>query len=322
MDVLKIAVDTLIVGALAAPWLLLLIDFFFPEVREDGNGKGNGRLSLLLSLVGEKNRGTVAAVLLAATAYLLGAGVSRVAEDFFDDADSPVKLTESHIRASVYCNDNERHVLSTDDISVTPGAGNGKLACKGWRSGEDRDGARAQVEQIFHLQESALWLTGEDKVSTLRYLHQQIMVLRGSAFDGLITCVLCLFGWWATKGPRSRRVLAALPIGLIFYAVYSFAWHFVCRRGFQPNAVFDDPPLMELTWLAIGAVGCCLLLWKGAQPVWKGAQPARPYLALFFLAALLAGLAYSGWWRTEILYDRLVINTYYAQSHSLLKPTQ
>jgi hypothetical protein len=54
----------------------------------------------------------------------------------------------------------------------------------------------------------------------------------------------------------------------------------------------------------------------------KGGPACRPYLAGFFVAALLAGIAYSGWWRTEILYDRLVINSYYAQSHSLLKPVQ
>jgi hypothetical protein len=267
----------------------------------------------------------VAAVLLAATAYLLGAGVSRVAEDFFDDEDSPVKLTESHIRASVYCNEHERRVLSTKDISVIPNTvnGNGTLSCTEWQSGRDKEGAtREQVEQIFHLHESALLLAGEEKVSTLRYLHQQIMVLRGSAFDGLITCVLCWFGWCATKGPWSRRVLALLPFGLVVYAVNSLIKHLLIRPLQHPNTVFDDPPLMELTWLAIGVVGCCLLLWKGAQPVWKGAQPARPYLALFSLAALLAVLAYAGWWRTEILYDRLVINTYYAQSHNLLKPTQ
>jgi len=308
MDALKIAVDTLIVGALAAPWLLLLIDFFFPEMRENGSEKGNGRLSRLLSLVGEKNRGTVAAVLLAATAYLLGAGVSRVAEDFFDDEDSPVKLTESHIRASVYCN-NDVGVAAVTPVPVNDTATN---FCEGWgsKTESERDKSRHHFEQIFYLQESALLQTGEDKVSTLRYLHQQITVLRGSAFDGLIVCVLCLFGWCATKGLWTRRVLAALPIGLGGYGAYSLLGH-LGRKA------YDDPPLMELTCLAIGAVGCCLLLWKGVQP-----SPSRPYLALFSLAALLAVLAYSGWWRTEILYDRLVINTYYAQSHSLPKPAQ
>src|SRR5258706_14484628 len=161
MDALKIAVDTLIVGALAAPWLLLLIDFFFPEVRENGSEEGTGRLSRLLSLVGEKNRGTVAAVLLAATAYLLGAGVSRVAEDFFDDEDSPVKLTESQIRANVYCNEHERRVVSIKNISVFPNTvkGNGTLSCTEWQIGRDKEGdTREQVEQIFHLHESALLL--------------------------------------------------------------------------------------------------------------------------------------------------------------------
>jgi hypothetical protein len=103
-------------------------------------------------------------------------------------------------------------------------------------------------------------------------------------------------------------VLAALPVGFAVYAVYILILHW-------GHMAYDDPPSMEIALLAIGVLGCYLLFWKRAQP-------SRPYLAGFFIAALLAGLAYSGWWRTEILYDRLVINSYYAQSHSLLKPAQ
>jgi hypothetical protein len=328
MDALKIALDTLIVGALAAPWLLLLIDFFFPVLKEEGNAKGKRGLDHLLSMVGEKNRGTVAIVLLAAIAYLLGAGVARVAEDYFNDDDNRANITENDIRASVYCEDNERQIImDAGDMGVAglssrkhngapcsdlkkfkkvlADAQSDKATKEAAREAIDAD--KGQIEQIFHLQEGALLLDGEDKVSRLRYLRQQIVVLRGAAFNGMITCLLCLFGWCATYGPWTRRVLAVLPIAVATYAVYILILH-------STHMAFDDPPSMEISLLAIGMIGCCLLLWKEVQP--------RPYLAGFFLAALLAGIAYSGWWRTEILYDRLVINVFYAQSHGLLKPIQ
>jgi hypothetical protein len=283
MDALKISIDTLIVGALAAPGFLLIIFFFFPAVEEERNATGKGMLKHLLSLVGVENRGTVAAVLLIAIVYLLGAGVARVAEDFFNDDDNPIRITENDIRASVYCDGNERQLLEVGDIDVAvPSAGKhiGVPSCGHTASGSttSKGSAKDRIAQIFRLQESALLLAGDHKVSRLRYVHQQSLVLRGSAFDGLITCLLCFFGWCAAHG-------------------------------------YDDPPSMEITLLAIGVVGCCLVLWKGTQP-------SRPYLGAFFLAALLAGLAYFGWWRTEIMYDRLVIDSFYAQSHSLLKLTQ
>lgn len=313
MDALKISIDTLIVGALAAPWLLLIIFFFFPAVEEERNATGKGMLKHLLSLVGVENRGTVATVLLIAIVYLLGAGVARVAEDFFNDDDNPIRITENDIRASVYCDGNERQLLEVSDIGVAvPSAGKlaGVPACGHTASGSTtaKGSAKDKIAQIFQLQESALLLAGDDKVSRLRYIHQQSLVLRGSAFDFLITCLLCFFGWCATHGLRTRRVLAILPIGLVGFALYMLYRHW-------GHTAYDDPPSMEITLLAIGVVGCCLVLWKGTQP-------SRPYRFAFFLAALLAGLAYSGWWRTEIMYDRLVIDSFYAQSHSLLKLTQ
>src|ERR1700733_1728679 len=113
MGAFSIAFDTIIVGALSVPCLLLVIYLFFlsdVEGKIDLSEK-ESRIKKLLDWT-IKQQPAVTGVLLFATAYSLGSVVSRIAQDFLDDGDMRLQVsrylfrvgaTESAIRANVYC---------------------------------------------------------------------------------------------------------------------------------------------------------------------------------------------------------------------------
>lgn len=112
MGALTIAFDTTIVGALALPWVLLVIHLFFFE--------GENRLEGVLDWVKRKQQQAAVGVLLFALTYTLGSALSRTARDFFNDDDLRAQIhwqlfrvgvTEDRIVASVYCNALENNLL-------------------------------------------------------------------------------------------------------------------------------------------------------------------------------------------------------------------
>jgi len=114
MGAFSIAFDIIIVGALALPWVLLVIHLFFSD--------NESSLKKLLGWVESQNQPAVAGVLLFAMTFSLGSAVSRMAQDFFDDDDLhfrafqhlfQVGVTESSIRTEVYCQTFQRDGIST-----------------------------------------------------------------------------------------------------------------------------------------------------------------------------------------------------------------
>jgi hypothetical protein len=311
MDALKIALETTFVGVLALPWLALAAQLFFPGFSLPKMSDYESWFTKLQSIKSETVGYAIVGLLSVAMVYTLGASISRLAQDFFSDDDLPWHLpTEDEIRASVYCNNKgsawvvgDPGVSSQQDpsglLQVNPQC---TLLSAGSKK-RQRDPAQNKIQQIFHLQEAALLLAGEDKVSRIRLLHQQIMVLRGAAFDGVITCLLCLLSWSATLSWRWRWFASLL---LLLYSIYAMVCnHFqLCQfplPGFRYEP--DDPPLMELTLLFL-ACGGAYVAAKGR----KGSWPQGTGLVSFLLTAL----AYSGWYWTEIRYDQLVIYSFYA----------
>jgi hypothetical protein len=285
MGALSFAFDTIIVGALALPWLVLAVDLFFPTEES--------RIEALLSFV--KVNPAAAGVLLLAMAYFLGSAVSRIAQDFFNDDDLGVPVTEENIRTTVYCSPdpNEPWLFV---IGISPQVAPISLC------DNDSKNKKNQVRRVFHLQESTLLLEGEDKTERLRQLHQQIMVLRGAAFNGLVAFALCFFGWCAKHRLKGRLFLALAPLIVLLAGVYALSKHIHGR-------VLDNPPYMEFTLLVLGLAGS-FALWKGAQ---------KNYGASLVLSLLLTPMAWLAWWWTEVLYDEQVIYSFYALNHILPK---
>jgi len=96
----------------------------------------------------------------------------------------------------------------------------------------------------------------------------------------------------------------SFPVVLIIYVIVMLHKHF--------RDTPYDAPSMEVTWLIIG-LGGCYVLWKGVQ----GRQ--LPYGRILIVAVLVTVMAGLGWWRTEVVYNHLVLNSFYAQGHSLQK---
>jgi hypothetical protein len=383
LGALTIAFDTIIVGTLALPWVLLALYLFLPQ---DEN-----HLDKLLQWVKDRELQTVAGILLFAMAYTLGSALSRIAQDFFNDDDLHVPrlfrmaMTEDRIIASVYCNTDYNHLLRaaagsptlTDKIktfqclrsncndsdgSRAPAAaveskdkqgatpvpksnccGEGKdtssagtdskavnstapaqqpgglcqriLSAKG-RYLNDKDEEKENklirtARDIFGLQENALLLKGEDATLRLRQIHDQIMVLRGATFSGVLNFVFCLFAWGVRarrEKPRSlvRWVPALVPALILYLAVSAFLHHIG-----EPYVI--GPPYMEFSLLVIGCTGALLLWLPGLHRSGSGLGQnwlrwRWGALSLLFAVLTLGGLM--GWWATEILYGQQVIYSY------------
>lgn len=315
MDALKIALETVFVGALAIFWLALAIQLFLPAAKswleKRWTRASPGGEKETPSSGEDQIRVAVAGVLLTALAYLVGAGVGRLAEDFFNDDDLriagvQISVTEDNIRESVYHNPVESRLVDPEALSLAPC----ELPC-------DRSD---RIREIFDLQESTLLLAGSDKTDRLRLQHQQIVVLRGAAFDGFLTCILCLLGY-VTQQERNiwRYVLPGIitlwALNMLFYHLHLSLSDIHLKALSHPLQLFtslraDEPPLAKLTFLILGLGGFCLLVWKGNPGSWH-------YGKGFWAAVLATGLAYAGWYLTEIQYDRLVIYMFYAQSNLL-----
>jgi hypothetical protein len=335
MDALKIAFETLLVGALALPWLLLGLHLFFSEA------KASLWQRLPSSADGIQYAGAV--VLAVAMAYTVGAAVSRLAQDFYNDDDFGLPFPpEDSIRASVYCDTADEGWIFDTGVSLPGDARKTTVAAlcalRSNHDAKDRDAAKQGIQQFFHLQESALLLMGEGNTSQLRHLHQQLLVLQGAGFDGLLTWVLCVLAWNAERvgWGRWRRVL---PIGLFLYVfLYAFLWNHLGIRKVSDLSHFfrrwtpDDPPFMEFTAILLAAAGYYLASKKAIPPAQAFLQHGTgsnrsldsaggmSYVAGLIVSFLLTGVAYSGWFWTEILYDRLVIYSYYASHNLLVKP--
>jgi hypothetical protein len=338
---LTIAFDITIVGALALPWVLLVIHLLFFE--------GENRLGDVFDWVKEHEQQAAAGVLLFALTYTLGSAVSRIARDFFNDDDLylqvdgqlfRVGVTEDRIVASVYCDSNDKNLLAAtgnpaiaQKVSTfqTQTLTGGCLRNLRWSERHRYDKADNDLvgiaRDIFSLQENALLLKGEDATLRLRQLHDQIMVLRGAAFDGLVGFSLCLFALGAAlrRGkPDSWVRMALVPVPAIYLAVALIAT--IHHFGERPPS---DPPYMEFTLLLLGLVGAWL--------VWKPPSRNRPdttqealrsttgkartkcdwtkerWAGLVLLSATVTVAVILGWWSTEVLYAEQVVYAYNSQ---------
>ena len=86
MGAITIAFDTIIAGALALPWLLLVVHLFFPN--------GEQHVADLPRWIKEINQPAALAVILFALTYLIGSAVSRTAQDFSNDDDLHLSVTD------------------------------------------------------------------------------------------------------------------------------------------------------------------------------------------------------------------------------------
>jgi hypothetical protein len=353
MGALTLAFDTVITGALALPWVLLFLRVFFPAPE--------GRTSSWLAWIGKQNQPAAAGVLLFTLTYSIGSVVTRIAQDFFNDDDLHIDVghhifrvgvTEDRIRTYAYCkhvDDPQLLRAQANDLSLAQKIqtfqNDARPLC--WQTlkwsarlsmGQKDDELNKIARDIFGLQENTLLLKGTDQTLRLRQMHDQYMVLRGAAFNGVIAFSLCLFGWIAAlrRTEPNSRILWVLSV---FPCLYLGAFTVAVINHIADRSV-SDPPYMEFTLLLLAGAGLCAFLWPPkppeANPDDGGAQnqvaqpgvlslPKQPrtnlwnmkqwasYALLCFLLTLTVSL---GWWSTEVLYAEQVIYSYDSQPAS------
>jgi hypothetical protein len=329
MEAFGSAFDIIIVGALALPWVLLVIHLFFSA--------NESSLEKLIGWVKSQDQPAVVGVLLFAMAYPMGSAVSRIAQDFFDDDDLHLHIpisgherwirlpmeTETSIRTDVYCDvqqqiqklppsanftlNNGTAVVAKESTSQCPDAQAQPTVKTGemWKAKQLLDDL---AERVFRFQEAAVLLQGTDDTERPRQFHDQIVVLRGAAFDGMIAFALCLF-WWSAEFHSKLRWASPLFLSLLgINALYN---HLTERSA-------ADPPYMEFTLLVLAAAGWYVLWMR--KPEAKSAPAAKqvahakgvPRGAYLILAAFLSSTAFLGWWATQVLYDQQVFYSYQA----------
>jgi hypothetical protein len=323
MGAFSTAFDTIIVGTLALPWVLLVIHLFFSDDERTAES--------LLEWVNKQNQPAVVGVLLFAMAYSLGSAVSRIAQDFFDDGDLHIQIsiylfqigiTETSIRTDVYCQTLQRGVVAEKPGEPSTGKrehfrendSNCDYTAR-WIVRKTHDWINDQqslAADLFHVQEAALQLKGTDATERMRQFHDQIMVLRGATFDGLIAFSLLLFWWSAQFQSRLRWAVLLLylaPGGVAFF-------NHVRERA------ASDPPYMEFTLLALAAAGW-YVLWQRSQkknimPTESETKPAHVEVRFAYLVLILflTAAGFLGWWATQVLYDQQVIYSYRAMSEA------
>jgi hypothetical protein len=387
VSALTIAFDTTIVGALALPWVYLIIHLFFFEEEN--------KCVILFRWIRKQQLTVPAGVLLFALTYSLGSVVERVSQDFFNDDDLYFRVgcrmfrfgdTEDRILTSVYCErawgDQDLLLAGTGNPSLIkkiqnfdcqrtrtcpPGQGETKEKAKGalsecerrkegrlrayrdmcrpddnpdglvtgqtgsaknrpvnfcvqtrnWYVGVDDewddDEFNATAADLFGLQEAAILLKGEDFTQRLRQLHDQIIVLRGAAFNAIVGFSLCLFicaVYAAREKPQSwlRWALAAIPFLFLIVAGSAFLHHL-------RDCYTAAPPYMEFSLALIGLAGVVLLKKNAAAkrvPA-KNEPVLGKWAGLTALSAVLAVASVLGWWATEVMYAQEVIYHYDSQ---------
>jgi hypothetical protein len=280
----------------------------------------------LLDWIKGQNQTAVTGVLLFALAYFLGSGVSRIAQDFFDDNDLCLWPTETGIRINVQTDveqavaqaakQDAKNILEEAAMPDNLGA-----AAPGMSSASCAPERLSAEDVRFRKHEAAVLLRGTDQNERLYQYHAQIMVLRGATFNGLIAFSLCLF-WWIARFP-SRLAWITVAIYISLGALASFRHY---RSGGHRG-----PPYMEFTWFALAAAGWYVL--RHYQPKLGKAsvasnephaqtqpdqvrpdqpRPDRVRFGYIVLAAALTFAAFFGWWATEQLYDQQIIFSSFA----------
>jgi|SRR5579859_42929 len=325
MGALTIAFDITIVGALALPWVLLVVHLCFPDAET--------QLRDAVNWVNKEKQAAAAGVLLFAVAYTMGSAVSRIAYDFFNDDDLHLRVghhlvrvgaTQNRILTSVYCQRDYNDLLQAGNEN--PSLANKIYTFQSqktddlcgqslkWVASIDKDEdeydehLNGTAADIFGLQENMLMLKGEDATLRLRQLHDQVIVLRGAAFNGILMFVLCLYGWGQrSRGEHSKSVgrwaLAAVPLLPLAIGVVAYLHHLHESTG-------PDPPFMEFCLVLLGLVGICLL-WvpdKHAAERKKTTSDASPkWWAFTAVSGILMCAALMGWWSTQVTYSEQII---------------
>ncbi|MGO8796075.1 MAG: hypothetical protein ACLQLC_14725 [Candidatus Sulfotelmatobacter sp.] len=310
MEALNIAFDIIIAGALALPWVLLVIHLFF------SNDEHN--LKKLMDWVKAQQQPALAGVLLFAMTYALGSAVSRIAQDFYDDDDLHVHIfhrlfrigvTESSVRTLVFCSTLHETEAPGDLAKVKPEPPKTMEAKPADASTGKQDSLERQspdckfagmwtiptydpytnqritfTDPVSHQPISAAaWINNqEDLAADIFRVHEAAVLLKGTDSTERVR-----------EYQHQIMVLRAAAFnGLLAFALYLFWWSaqfhpslgwtaslgfalmgFIALGHHLSQTPLTDPPYMEFTLLVLAAAGW-YIPWKHRSQEKRGPKPA------------------------------------------------
>ena len=156
---------------------------------------------------------------------------------------------------------------------------------------------------LFEQEESTVLNQGLEKTEQLRLLHERIVVLRGAVFSGFVLLLIFLFAYFARIHGQPRLSMRTVCGTLL--AIWFIAFALFNGRNDLANSSIFDIPVLESLMLVIAVFGMFLVLGGIKTQLFR----TRRYvlITLFF-----TGLTYGGWMWSEIIYDKLVINSFVA----------
>ena len=291
MDVIKVALEIVIVGILALPWLVVMIDLILPTLLKRAQEHASG----LLDVVPKEFKTPVLTILIFSLTYFIGAMFVPLADDVLDDPDWFGTASTGEIRYRVLCSEQNAEPSCSNTTSFRFGSAH-----------SERQRAITAVTNSYHSKETAALRAESPMADRLKQLQQEIIVLRGGTFSAVMLLLLCflgLCGQWKAKlktakqqGLRTRmkRGLAFLPSLMLI----SLACYYIASNWF-PHAR-HDVDFADLFILQFALIGLSILLRD---------FEARPYINgwVCISAGFFAFLAYTGWFLAQTAYTEQVV---------------
>jgi hypothetical protein len=292
MEAFKLAFETVLVGALALPWLALMMVLVNPKISRT--------IGHLTKLVPKECMPPLVGVVAFSLAYLLGSAISPVAREFLNDIDAIGFPTEDKIQTLIMERPEGGQVLS----SGVPKRGN--LAVLRDTLPDRRSLLAANA--TFRQQETTVLLQGAEASERINRLHERLTVLTGATFSGFVLVLLCVFAWCGSyRGQAQGALHSSLRLRAVQFATYlpclaTILWGVVALSRDWKKHDIDDPPIMELVLLILGFFGLCITASKTvALPALRGGM---------LFASFLTILSCGGYLSTEPSYVHEVLDSY------------
>lgn len=224
MDGAKLALETLVVGLFGLVWILVLVDMLRPEER---------LFSSILERFRESSGATsLIGLLVLPVAYIIGSVEFPLADRLFNQdnrfgVDLPLIESDDDIKVETYlrkdgwvslsrvhpCLQRDVDVLATNAARFRGGTTEQTLK-------DSREVVRA-VRALYDYQKFAV-LQDESGYRLLKPLYDQVVILRGTAFNAILLAGVCLLGLGLARrrmeSPMPGRYYVLLPTALIAWA--------------------------------------------------------------------------------------------------------
>jgi len=297
MDAFKLAFETILVGALAIPWIGMMVVLL--------NRNLSGGVRQVARIVPKPCTPAAVGVAAFSFAYLLGSAITPVAQEFLSDMDSIGLPTQETIQARIVADQNASRIL------LHGGPRYATLAA--FRDTREQEKLLRVTGAIFHRQESTLLLGTTEVSERLNRLHERLTVLTGATFSGFALSLLLIFAWCGTC--RGRAQAAQVYSGLLRSVRQAVAYapaiaivlwgSFNLVKDWHKHSV-DDPPILEAVLLILGFFGLCVTA--------RGTPVIASLGGKLLFVSFLTVLSYGGYISTEPTYVHEVMDSYAAMT--------